>query len=179
MEETDINRLRKINSKVYDYFNKGSEEIERTLQNIEMNSRLDESFKNYISSIRKKLQKLTFVDGVLDLYISKNIKKIIKVNKIFRELAIKDKLSRDFIERWYEFIEMYYYPYAVEIQKKCIQYKDNNNDEVKEKRAFWIEITKLFIDLHTSLSNINVFDLEIGYRSIFICGDLRKLCKDL
>ena len=74
---------------------------------------------------------------------------------------------------------MYYYPYAVEIKEKCIQYKDNNNDEDKEIRAFWIEITKLFIVLHTSLENTNQFDFEIGHNGMIICNELKKLCQDL
>ena len=144
-----------------------------------IDSLLDESFENDISSIKKNLRSLTYDDGVLYLYSRRNIKRIIEVNKIFRELAIKKKLSKDFIERWYEFIEMYYYPYAVEIKEKCIQYKDNNNDEDKEIRAFWIEITKLFIVLHTSLENTNQFDFEIGHSGMIICNELKKLCQDL
>jgi len=175
MEETREEKLRKINSKVHDYFNKGSEEIGSTLKKAK--ELLDESV---VSSIEKNLLDLTYTKkGVMDLFSRRNINRIIEVNTIFRELSINKKLPSDFIERWYEFIEMYYYSHAVKVKKKCIQYKDNDSDEDKEKRAVHIEITKLFIDLHTSLADINIFDFEIGYRSFLISNELRKLCQDL
>jgi len=77
------------------------------------------------------------------------------------------------------FIEMYYYSYAIHVKAKCEQYKDNFNDEVKEKRAYYIGDAKLFIDLHSSLANVNIFGLEEGYRSYEICGELEELCQDL
>jgi hypothetical protein len=177
MEETRIKELRKINHPIYDYFYNGSKEINSTLENLK--KILDESSKNYISSIEESLLKLTFTEeGSIDLNSKRNIKIIIGVNIILRELALKRLCSEDFIERWYMFIEMYYYSYAIHVKAKCIQYKDNNNDEVKEKRAYYIGNAKLFIDLHSSLANVR-FGLEEGYRSYEICGELKKLCQDL
>jgi hypothetical protein len=179
MAETDKKKLRDINSPVYEYFNNGIGGIRYFFEKLQ--TLLDESSKNEISQIKEYLDQLTYTKkGVMDLHSRRNIKRIIEVNTIFRELLLKEKLySEDFITRWYELIEMYYYSHAVLVKEKCIQYKDNNNDEVKEKRALYIETTKLFIDLHLSLENINIFGFEIGYRSMFICDELRELCKDL
>jgi hypothetical protein len=177
--ETNKQKLREINSIVYNYFNLGYEEIGRTLEKVKKLLDID-VFSVDVSPLEENLMNLTYTkEGVLDLLSKRNIKRIIEVNKIFRELSINKKLPSDFIERWYEFIEMYYYSHALKVKEKFIQYKDNYSDEVKEKREDYIEITELFIDLHTSLAGINIFEFETGMRSFFITDELRELCKDL
>ena len=162
-----------INHPVYRNFYNWLEEILSILEYL--TELLDES---YFSFIKESLQELTFTNkGVLNLYSTSNIKIIIKLNTDIHELLLKKKLcSEDFKERWYTFIEMYYYSHAISVKAKCIQYKDNNSDEGKKKRASYIRDAKLFIDLHTSL---DIFGFEIGYRSMYICDELRELCKDL
>jgi hypothetical protein len=175
MAETRDEVLRKINNSIHGSFYNGSKEINSILENLK--KILGESSKNYIS-IKESLLKIKFTEkGSINLYSRSNIKIIIGVNEQLYDL--KRLCSEDFIERWYMFIEMYYYSYAIHVKAKCEQYKDNFNDEVKEKRAYYIGDAKLFIDLHSSLANVNIFGLEEGYRSYEICGELKELCQDL